>query len=116
MKMNCQPHDNFTWLDQSTRGQDRMALCIKGETPFAAETAVPVTQVQFVVQVAPYQGDCGPSSRRCSAACVQHLDPFQHLAKLAVMCPGIGNHASAQCSWYPRPELQSSPTQVCELI
>src|SRR5579871_207288 len=103
MKTHTQLHNNFRRFDQATRRDERIALRIELDAPACAKAAMTIAQIQLGVQVSPHVRRS--NSVFVATPCVQHLDPLQDLAQIAVVRPRVTDDATSQCSRYARPKL-----------
>src|SRR5215467_1502456 len=94
VKTYSQLHDNFTRFDKRTRSNQGIATLIELDATVGAETTMTIGQVQLIVLVTPYRWHRWLTFE--VAARVQHFDPLQHLAQVAVMRARVADHAAAK--------------------
>jgi hypothetical protein len=89
-----------------------MPLLVKAHLALFAKATMAVSQVEFIMLVAPYDRHRYLTFSYCIAATgIQDLDPLKHLAQVIIVCASITNHASAQCPRNADAKLESAPAQ-----
>ena len=108
-----QPHaqldDNFGWLNQSTWRHDRISVRIKCDVPACTKATLTITQVYFIMHIAPHHWDGNARLVQRTAARIYYFNPGQHFTQLAIVRTRVRDDASAEGARNARPKFKTTP-------
>src|SRR5947199_2504249 len=89
LQTNSQLYNDFTRLNQTPWRNNWISLFVEINAPTFSKTAIAVTPINFIMQVASNEWNRYSIMSCQRATRIQYLNPLQYFTKIAVMRPCI---------------------------